>query len=60
MIAYIAESMKDGIERLRVFVYLKDEVNAGGEYLRALTARLCIGWINFKEKSGILCGRKWS
>jgi hypothetical protein len=49
-------------ETVRSFVYLGDKLNTGGESLCVETARIhaLAGWKNFKESSGVLCGRKWS
>ena len=52
--------LNDGIEKVKSFVYLGDKLNAGGGCLSAVTARVCVGWVKFRELSGMLCGRKWS
>jgi hypothetical protein len=52
--------LNDGIERVESFVYLGDKLNAGGGCLSAVTARVRVGWMKFKELSGVLRGRKWS
>ena len=50
----------DGIGRVASFVYLGDELDAGGGCLNAVTARVRVGWKKFRELSAVLCGRKWS
>ena len=40
-------------------MYLGDKLNAGGGCLGAVTAMIRMGWIKFRELSGVLCGRKW-
>ena len=52
--------LSDGIERVESFVYLGDKLNADGGCLSAVTARVRVGWMKFRELSGVLCGRKWS
>lgn len=52
--------LNDGIERVESFVYLGDKLNAGGGCLSAVMARVRVGWMKFRELSGVLCGRKWS
>ena len=52
--------LNDGIERVESFVYLGDKLNAGGGCLSAVTARVRVGWMKFRDLSGVLCGRKWS
>ena len=54
------ECMNDGVGRVESFVYLGDKLNASGGCLSAVTARIRIGWMKFRELSGVLCGRKWS
>ena len=41
-------------------MYLGDKLNAGGGHLSAVTARVLVRWMKFKELSGVLCGKKWS
>ena len=48
------------IEKVESFVYLGDKLNAGGGCLSAVTARVRVGWMKFKEMSGLLCGKRWS
>ena len=52
--------LNDGVERVVSFGYLGDKSNAGGGSLCAVTARVRVGWMKFRELSGVLCGRKWS
>jgi hypothetical protein len=52
--------LNDGIERVESYVYLGNKLNAGGEYLNAVTSRVRVGWMKFRELHGVLCGRKWS
>ena len=52
--------LSDGIERVESFVYLGDKLNAGGGCSSAVTARVRVGWMKFREMGGVLCGRKWS
>jgi hypothetical protein len=41
-------------------VYLGDKSNAGVGCLSAVTSRVRVGWMKFRELQGVLCGRKWS
>ena len=50
----------DDVGRVESFVYLGDELDAGGGCLSAVTARVRVGWRKFRELSGVLCGKKWS
>ena len=50
----------DDVGRVESFVYLGDELNAGGGCLSAVTARVRVGWRKFRELSEVLCGKKWS
>ena len=52
------ESMNGGIERVESFAYLGSKLNAGGGCLSAVTARVRVGWMKFRELSVVLCGRK--
>ena len=54
VVAENTESMDDGREKVRSFVYLGDTLNARGRCLNAATARICVGWKKFKELSGVL------
>ena len=48
-----SEGMKDGVERVESFVYLGDKLSAGGGCLSAVTSRVRVGWLKFKELSGV-------
>jgi hypothetical protein len=52
--------LNDGIERVESYVYLGNKLNAGGGCLNAVTSRVRVGWMKFRELHGVLCGRKWS
>ena len=52
--------MNDGIEIVVNCVYLGDKLNAGGGCLSAVTARVRVGWMKFRELNGVLCGRIWN
>jgi hypothetical protein len=52
--------LTDGIERVESYVYLGNKLNAGGGCLNAVTSRVRVGWMKFRELHGVLCGRKWS
>ena len=56
------KSMKGDVERVDSFVYSGNKLNAGGGCLSAMTARVRVGWMKFRELSAgaVLCGRKWS
>ena len=54
------EKLCDGVETVSKFTYLGDRLNATGGCETAVTARLRIGWIKFRECSEILKGRKFS
>ena len=41
------------------FCYLMDRLNASGGSEAAVTARMRIGWIKFRECGELLCGRKF-
>ena len=56
----VAERMDNGIERVEVFRYLGDNLNAAGGCLSAVTSRVHVGWKKFRELGGVLCGKMWS
>lgn len=37
-----------------------DKLNAEGGCSSAVTARVRVGWMKFKELTGVLCGERWS
>ena len=41
-------------ERMESFVYLGDKFNAGGGCLSAVTARVSVRWMKFRELSGVV------
>ena len=59
-VVVVAEGMSDGVERVESFGYLGDKLSAGGGCLNAVTARIRIGWMKFRDLSGVLCGKRWS
>jgi hypothetical protein len=52
--------LNDGIERVESYVYLGNKLNGGGGCLNAVTSRVRVGWMKFRELHGMLCARKWS
>ena len=52
-------SFFDQVDFVKSFCYLGDRLNASGGRETAVTARMKIGWIKFRE-CGILYGRKFS
>ena len=52
------KDLNDGIERVKSYVYLEDKLNADGGCLSTVTARVRVGWMKFRDLSGVLCGRK--
>jgi hypothetical protein len=56
----VETGLNDGIERVESYVYLGNKLNAGGGCLNAVTSRVRVGWMKFRELHGVLCGRKWS
>ena len=50
----------DGEETVSKFSYLGDRLNATGGCETAVTARTRIGWMNFRECSKMLKGRRFS
>ena len=42
------------------FVFLGDRLNASGGYETAVTARVRIGWVKFKECRELLVGNRFS
>ena len=54
------EILCDGVETVSKFTYLGDRLNATGGCETAVIARTRIGWINCRECSEILKGRKFS
>ena len=54
------ENLCDGVETVSKFTYLGDRLNATGGCEMAVTARSRIGWMNFRECSEILKGRRFS
>ena len=51
------EELCEEVEMVRDFCYLGDRVNAGGGYEAAVTARVRIGWVKFRE-CGVLLNSK--
>ena len=37
------------IERVESFVHLRDKLNAGGGFISAVTARVRVEWVTFRE-----------
>jgi hypothetical protein len=44
--------LNDGIERVESYVYLGNKLNAGGGCLNAVTSRVRVGWMKFRELHG--------
>jgi hypothetical protein len=47
--------LNDGIERVESYVYLGNKLKGGG-CLNAVTSRVRVGWMKFRELHGVLCG----
>ena len=56
----LTEKLCDGVETAKGFCYLGDRLNASGGCASAVTARIRIGWVKFRECGEMLCGRRYS
>ena len=54
------ELLCDEVETVKGFCYLGDRLNASGGYKTAVTSRVRIGWMKFRECGELLRGRKFS
>ena len=54
------EVLCDEVETVKDFCYLGDRLNASGGCETAVTARVRIGWMKFREYGELLLGRKLS
>ena len=52
-------SFLDQVDFVKSFCYLGDKLNASGGSKAAVTARMKIGWIKFRECGELLYGRKF-
>ena len=57
---HVDEMMRDDVEKVSSFVYLGDKLHAAGGCGSAVVVRVRIGWMKFRELSGVLCSRSWS
>ena len=55
-----AEVLCDEVETVKGFCYLGDRLNASGGCETAVTARVRIGWMKFRECEELLLGRRFS
>ena len=51
------EVLCDEVETVKGFCYLRDRLNASGECETAVTSRVRIGWMKFREWGELLRGR---
>ena len=54
------EVLCDEVETVKGFCYLEDRLNASGGCETAVTARVRIGWMKFRECGELLLGRRFS
>ena len=54
------EVLCDEVETVKGFCYLRDKLNASGGCETAVTSKVRIGWIKFRECGELLRGRKFS
>ena len=54
------EVLCDEVETVKGFCYLGDRLNANGGCETAVTARVRIGWMKFRECGKLLLGRRFS
>ena len=54
------EGLCDEVETVKGFCYLGDKMNASGGCETAVTARVRIGWMKFRECREVLLGRRFS
>ena len=54
------EVLCDEVETVKGFCYLGDRLNASGGCETAVTARVRIGWMKFRECGELLLGRRFS
>ena len=54
------ENLCDGEETANEFCYLGDKLKTRGGYEAAVTAKMRIGWIKFRECSELLLGKRFS
>ena len=54
------EVLRDEVETVKGFCYLVDRLNASGGCETAVTSRVRIGWMKFRECGKLLRGRRFS
>ena len=54
------ENLRDGVETVNEFCYLGDKLITSGGCEAAVTARMRIRWIKFRECSELLLGKRFS
>ena len=52
------EVLRDEVEAVKGISYLGDRLNASGGCETAVTSRVRIGWIKFRECRGVVTGMK--
>ena len=53
------EKLCDEVETVNEFCYLGDRLNASGGCEKAVTARVRIGWVRFRESGELLLGNRF-
>ena len=53
------EKLWDQVETVNEFCYLGDKLNASGDCEAAVTARVRIGWVRFRECGELLLGNRF-
>ena len=53
------EKLRDEVETVNGFCYLGDRLNANGDCEAAVTARVRIGWVRFRECGALLLGNRF-
>ena len=54
------EKLCDEVETVNGFCYLRDRLNATGGCEAAVTARVRIGWVRFRERGELLLGNRFA
>ena len=53
------EKSCNGVEKVNGFCYLGDRLSASGDCEAAVTARVRIGWVRFRECGELLLGNRF-
>ena len=53
------EKLRDEVEAVNGFCYLRDKINSSGGCEAAVTTRVRIGWVRFRECGELLLGNRF-